>query len=48
MDVSADYSDRNPTAVLPDWTRMPLPVGAPLAVPKPAIGHVSPTTTVGA
>ncbi|KAG6857384.1 hypothetical protein H0H87_004746 [Tephrocybe sp. NHM501043] len=31
MDVSADFEDRAASNILPDWTRTPLPVGAPVA-----------------
>jgi actin-related protein 10 len=48
MDVSADFSDRSPMSVLPDWTRMPLPVGAPSAVSRPTVDPPSPMTAVGA
>ncbi|KAH0585318.1 hypothetical protein H2248_008559 [Termitomyces sp. 'cryptogamus'] len=31
MDVSADFEDRSASNILPDWTRSPLPGGAPAA-----------------
>ncbi|KAF8150699.1 fungal-specific actin related protein [Crassisporium funariophilum] len=31
MDVSADYHSQSPRSILPDWTRTPLPSGAPPA-----------------
>ncbi|KAF7374749.1 Actin-related protein 10 [Mycena sanguinolenta] len=46
MDVSADV-DRAPI-VLPDWTRSPLPAGAPSAVPAPSATMASPQVRVGA
>jgi actin-related protein 10 len=32
MDVSADFEDRTARNILPDWTRTPLPSGAPPAI----------------
>ncbi|KAI9566808.1 actin family [Boletus coccyginus] len=41
--------EQRPRAMLPDWTRTPLPVGAPSAVsPRPAVVPPSPQTAVGA
>ncbi|KAG6865791.1 hypothetical protein C0991_011783 [Blastosporella zonata] len=31
MDVAADFEDRSASNILPDWTRTPLPAGAPAA-----------------
>ena len=40
---------RSPRSILPDWTRTPLPVGAPPAPrPQPAPTIVTPQTEVGA
>ena len=37
MDTSVDYQEIVPQNLLPDWTRSPLPVGAPSAVPRPIL-----------
>ncbi|RDB26426.1 Actin-related protein 10 [Hypsizygus marmoreus] len=43
MDVSADFEDRSSRNILPDWTRTPLPAGAPSAK-----ASLPPQTEVGA
>ncbi|KAJ6623966.1 actin-domain-containing protein [Mycena sp. CBHHK59/15] len=39
MDVSADVDSRATQSILPDWTRSPLPAGAPPALSNPQILH---------
>ncbi|KAN0135543.1 Actin domain containing protein [Lactarius tabidus] len=43
-----DVAGRSPTNVIPDWTRTPLPVGAPPANPPPQMHETTPLAVVGA
>ena len=43
-----DVAGRSPTDVIPDWTRTPLPVGAPPANPPPQMHETTPLAVVGA
>ena len=41
-----DVAGRSTVSVIPDWTRTPLPVGAPLANPPPHICESTPPLAI--